>query len=255
MLSRNDDRTNTISSSTNAPYQSPGSTRGSTSGTRLFSKCRDSSAKPVSSMKRFARTTHSCSRWVARPANPGPSLKPVNASLYAVITASPVRAIRSVWWWNSATPASVSANRMKSTGMPASSGGLACVAATATGAASAPAAATQAAATRSSGRRVLRVGASGHGRRPAAAGAGRAAGGEAWARGAPVVGGRRAGGATDMKAPHSGPAEGGPVDAGRDFVVVAGGIGPPGPWQSHGRRARPCRVRAAGHPLPECRPA
>ena len=40
----------------------------------------------------------------------------------AVIASSPVTATRSVWWWNSATPASVSANRMKSTGTPATAG-------------------------------------------------------------------------------------------------------------------------------------
>jgi hypothetical protein len=31
----------------------------------------------------------------------------------------PVTATRKVWWWNSATPSSVAANRMKSIGMPA----------------------------------------------------------------------------------------------------------------------------------------
>ena len=41
MLSRKDDSTKTITSSTKAPFQSSGRKRGRTSGTSLFSKCRD----------------------------------------------------------------------------------------------------------------------------------------------------------------------------------------------------------------------
>src|SRR6266581_3659071 len=37
------------------------------------------------------------------------------------MTVSPVSATGSVWWWNSATPSSVNANRIKSTGMPKTS--------------------------------------------------------------------------------------------------------------------------------------
>src|SRR5215472_6105888 len=39
------------------------------------------------------------------------------------MTARPASAIGSVWRWNNATPSSISANRMKSTGMPSTSMG------------------------------------------------------------------------------------------------------------------------------------
>ena len=38
------------------------------------------------------------------------------------MVARPVSATFSTWWWNSATPSSVAAKRMKSTGMPATVG-------------------------------------------------------------------------------------------------------------------------------------
>ena len=63
------------------PFQSSGRKRGISSGTRLFSKCRDNSAKPISNKNRLARITHSCARWPARPCQPSPNLKPVKASL------------------------------------------------------------------------------------------------------------------------------------------------------------------------------
>ena len=82
MLSRKDDSTNTITSSTNAPFQSRGRNLGSSAGTLLSSKCFDSSAKPSSRHRRLARMTHSWGRWASRPAMPSPALNPVKASLY-----------------------------------------------------------------------------------------------------------------------------------------------------------------------------
>ena len=117
MLSRKDDSTNTITSSTNAPFQSRGRNLGSSAGTLLSSKCFDSSAKPSSRHRRLARMTHSWGRWASRPAMPSPALNPVKASLYRVMTASPT----------SATPSSVSANRMKSSGTPSTAGAAACI--------------------------------------------------------------------------------------------------------------------------------
>src|SRR5258708_39732285 len=52
-----------------------------------------------------------------------PNLNPVNISLYAVMAASPARAIGRVRRWNSATPSRVSPNKMKSTGIPKTSTG------------------------------------------------------------------------------------------------------------------------------------
>ena len=81
MLSRKLDRTNTITSSAKPPFQSSGRNAGISSGIRLFSKWRDSSAKPISNRNRFARITHSCCMCRAKPAKPRPNLNPVNASL------------------------------------------------------------------------------------------------------------------------------------------------------------------------------
>ena len=71
MLSRKLDSTNTMTSSTNPPRQSSGRYSGNCRGTWLSSKCRDSSAKPISRPNRLSSTTHSSSRWPVRPASPG----------------------------------------------------------------------------------------------------------------------------------------------------------------------------------------
>ncbi len=97
MLSRNDDSTKIITSSTNAPFQSSGSRRGSHAGTWLASKCFDSNAKPSSSPSRFASSTHSCPRCARRPAAPAPSANGENSTLKIVMTASPVTATFIVW--------------------------------------------------------------------------------------------------------------------------------------------------------------
>ena len=81
MLSRKLDSTNTITSSTKAPFQSSGRKAGMTSGSLLFSKWRESSAKPISSRNRLARITHSCCMCTRKAAEPGPILKPVKPSL------------------------------------------------------------------------------------------------------------------------------------------------------------------------------
>jgi hypothetical protein len=52
------------------------------------------------------------------PISPSPVLKPVNAILYALIVTNPVSATRIVHLWKTATPANVSPNKMKSTGIP-----------------------------------------------------------------------------------------------------------------------------------------
>ena len=57
MLSRKLDSTNTIASSARPPFQPSGRKAGISSGMRLFSKCRDRIAKPISSRNRFARIT------------------------------------------------------------------------------------------------------------------------------------------------------------------------------------------------------
>ena len=123
MLSRNEDSTNTIASSANAPFACPGRYFGSTAGTWLSSKCLDSNAKPSNRHSRLERMTHSWARWPTKPGRPSPVLNPVNANLYNAIVPSPVSATCSVWWWNSATPSSVRANKMKSNGMPNAVGG------------------------------------------------------------------------------------------------------------------------------------
>ena len=74
MLSRNDDSTKIITSSTSAPFQSSGRHFGSHSGTRLASKCLDSSAKPSSSPSRLVSSTHSWPRCVS-PARDTPGLR------------------------------------------------------------------------------------------------------------------------------------------------------------------------------------
>ena len=69
------DSTKTITSSTNAPFQSSGRKRGRTSGTWLSSKCFDSSAKPSSRHSRLVRITHSCCMCPTRPAQAGAGLE------------------------------------------------------------------------------------------------------------------------------------------------------------------------------------
>ena len=123
MLSRKLDSTKIMTSRTNPPFQSSGRKRGRMAGTRLASKCLDSSAKPSSRPSRLASSTHSCARCATKPSMPAPSGKGENRILNSVMTTSPTTATRSVWWWNSATPSSVAANRMKSIGMPAMAGG------------------------------------------------------------------------------------------------------------------------------------
>ncbi|EXI69506.1 MAG: hypothetical protein AW07_04249 [Candidatus Accumulibacter sp. SK-11] len=81
MLSRNPESTQMISSRTKGPNQFAGSSRGSTSGTPLSSKCRARSAKPTSRHNRLASSTHSCAMWAASPGNPSPALKPVTITL------------------------------------------------------------------------------------------------------------------------------------------------------------------------------
>ncbi len=81
MLSRKLEITATMTSNRKAPFQSSGRKRGISSGTRLFSKWRESSAKPISSRNRLERITASCDMCTARPGNPVPSLKPVKPSL------------------------------------------------------------------------------------------------------------------------------------------------------------------------------
>jgi hypothetical protein len=81
MLSRKLDSTNTTTSRAKPPFQSSGRKAGISSGIWLFSKCRDSSAKPISSRNRFVRITHSCCMCSPRPARPRPNLKPVKTSL------------------------------------------------------------------------------------------------------------------------------------------------------------------------------
>ena len=81
MLSRKLESTKTMTSSTKPPFQSSGRKRGISSGTRLFSKWRESSAKPISRRNRLARITASCDMCSARPGRPAPYLKPVKPSL------------------------------------------------------------------------------------------------------------------------------------------------------------------------------
>ena len=73
MLSRNEESTNTSASSTTPPFQSSGRMRGSSCGTWLSSKCRESSAKPTSSANRLARITHSLREVPMSP--PGPACR------------------------------------------------------------------------------------------------------------------------------------------------------------------------------------
>jgi len=81
ILSRKLESTNTITSITKPPFQSSGRYLGNITGTWLFSKCLESSAKPISRQNRLANTTHSC--WKCRPSpdRPSPYLKPVKISL------------------------------------------------------------------------------------------------------------------------------------------------------------------------------
>ena len=81
MLSRKLEITNTTTSSRKPPFQSSGRKAGISSGMRLFSKWRESSAKPINSRNRFERITASCCMCEARPESPVPYLKPVKASL------------------------------------------------------------------------------------------------------------------------------------------------------------------------------
>jgi hypothetical protein len=60
MLSRKLEITATMTSKTKPPFQSSGRNLGISSGTRLFSKCRERSAKPISRKNRLLRITHSC---------------------------------------------------------------------------------------------------------------------------------------------------------------------------------------------------
>ncbi len=62
MLSRNEEITKTMSSSTKPPFQSSGSQRGRISGTCDFSNKRASTAKPSSRPNRFTRVGDSCRR-------------------------------------------------------------------------------------------------------------------------------------------------------------------------------------------------
>ncbi len=81
MLSRKLESTNTMASSASPPVQPSGRNAGISSGMRLFSKCRERIAKPISSRNRFARMTHSCCRCSARPRSPAPNLNPVKSEL------------------------------------------------------------------------------------------------------------------------------------------------------------------------------
>ncbi|MND00945.1 hypothetical protein D3C83_197380 [compost metagenome] len=58
-MSRKLESTNTMASNASPPPQPFGRNAGISSGIRLFSKCRDRMAKPISSRKRLARITHS----------------------------------------------------------------------------------------------------------------------------------------------------------------------------------------------------
>ncbi len=122
MLSRKLDSTKTITSMTNAPFQSSGRYFGRITGTWLFSKWRERSANPMSRPKRLASVTHSCPRCVAKPIRPGPNLNPEKRILKSEMVTSPVSATPSVWAWKIATPSSVRAKRKNSMGMPKSMG-------------------------------------------------------------------------------------------------------------------------------------
>ena len=107
MLSRKLDSTNTITSSTNAALPVVGQeARQHQPGTRLSSKWRDSSAKPSSRPNRLASITHSCARW-RRAGDAGAVDEGREQDLVERDDDQPDTATRSVWWWNSATPASV----------------------------------------------------------------------------------------------------------------------------------------------------
>ena len=67
MLSRKPDSTNTMASSARPPRQPSGRNAGISSGMRLFSKCRDRIAKPISSRNRLVRITHSWCICITRP--------------------------------------------------------------------------------------------------------------------------------------------------------------------------------------------
>ena len=129
MLSRKDESTNTITSSRKPPFQSSGRIFGISTGRCESSKCFESSAKPMSSRKRFARITHSWTKWAPNPAMPAPWLKPVNRILYRATTTRPPTATRKVWSWKNAMPARIAANSRKSTGTGPSITGFACMAA------------------------------------------------------------------------------------------------------------------------------
>ena len=89
MLSRKLDSTKTITSRTKPPFQSSGRYFGRMTGTWLFSKWRERSAKPMSRPKRLASVTHSCPRWEAKPSTPGPDLKPEKRILKSAMAHEP----------------------------------------------------------------------------------------------------------------------------------------------------------------------
>ena len=98
MLSRNDDNTKIITSSTRPPLQSSGRSFGNHSGTRLVSKCFDNSAKPSNSPSKLVNMTHSCARCCHQPRTPVPAGNGEKPILYSEMTIRPASAMGSVWW-------------------------------------------------------------------------------------------------------------------------------------------------------------